>query len=159
MSARERGTSTATCGFTFTLAESLPFIPPTLPLLQGGSSNGSCHVSARMPFNILPLHFCVCARAHVCVCVCVSSSFCTVQSFCTSQTLHNRIFFKKKSGDVNDEANFSLFILLHKRAKPILPPYPHPHLHARTQTLYSPLTLTLTSAHELKPLLPPYIHP
>ncbi len=33
---------------------------------------------------------------------------------------------KKKSGDVNDEANFSLFILLHKRAKPILPPYPFP---------------------------------
>jgi hypothetical protein len=31
--------------------------------------------------------------------------------------------FKKKSGDVNDEANFSLFILLHKRAKPILPPW------------------------------------
>jgi len=37
------------------------------------------------------------------------------------------IFFKKKSGDVNDEANFSLFILLQERAKPILPPYPHPH--------------------------------
>ena len=38
--------------------------------------------------------------------------------------LHNHFitenFFKKKSGDVNDEANFSLFILLHKRAKPIL---------------------------------------
>ncbi len=36
--------------------------------------------------------------------------------------LHNHFitenFFKKKSGDVNDEANFSLFILLHKRAKP-----------------------------------------
>jgi hypothetical protein len=30
---------------------------------------------------------------------------------------------KTKSGDVNDEANFSLFFLLHKRAKPILPPY------------------------------------
>ncbi len=51
--------------------------------------------------------------------------------------LHNHFitenFLKKKSGDVNDEANFSLFILLHKRAKPILPPpransnpYPHP---------------------------------
>ena len=25
----------------------------------------------------------------------------------------------------NDEANFSLFILLHKRAKPILPPWAH----------------------------------
>jgi hypothetical protein len=31
--------------------------------------------------------------------------------------------FKKKSGDVNDEASFSFFILLHKRAKPI-----HPHV-------------------------------
>jgi hypothetical protein len=39
-----------------------------------------------------------------------------------SQSLHNRKILKKKSGDVNDEANFSLFILLHKRAKPILPP-------------------------------------
>ena len=31
--------------------------------------------------------------------------------------------FKKKSGDVNDEANLSFFILLHKKAKPILPLY------------------------------------
>ena len=65
---------------------------------------------------------------------------------------------------------FTFFILLHKRAKPILPPYLLPHLRARTQTLYSPLyllphlrartqTLTLTSARELKPLHPPYIHP
>ncbi len=49
--------------------------------------------------------------------------------------LHNHFItekkFKKKSGDVNDEANFSFFILLHKRAKPILPPYLLPHLHAR----------------------------
>jgi hypothetical protein len=41
--------------------------------------------------------------------------------------LHNHFIteknLKKKSGDVNDEANFSLFILLHKRAKPIHPPY------------------------------------
>ena len=29
----------------------------------------------------------------------------------------------------------------------------------RELNLYSPLTLTLTSAHELKPILPPYIHP
>ena len=29
-----------------------------------------------------------------------------------------------------------------------------PHLRP-----YSPLTYSLTSAHELKPLLPPYIHP
>jgi len=57
--------------------------------------------------------------------------------------LHNHfiteIFLKKKSGDVNDEANFSLFILLHKRAKPILPPYPHPAFRARTQTFTPPL--------------------
>jgi len=47
---------------------------------------------------------------------------------------------KKKSGDVNDEANFSFFILNHKRANPILPPYLLPHLRARTQTLYRPPT-------------------
>jgi hypothetical protein len=52
-----------------------------------------------------------------------SSSYWPVYKFFASQSLHNRIFFKKKSGDVNDEANFSLFILLHKRAKPILPPW------------------------------------
>ena len=46
---------------------------------------------------------------------------------------------------VNDEANFSFFILLHKRAKPILPPYLLPHLRARTQTLI--LTLAHPSAH------------
>jgi hypothetical protein len=33
---------------------------------------------------------------------------------------------KKKSGEANDEANFSFFILLHKRAKPAIPPYIHP---------------------------------
>jgi hypothetical protein len=48
--------------------------------------------------------------------------------------------FKKKSGDVNDEANFSFFFLLHTRAKPLLPPYLLPH-----------------SARELKPALPPYL--
>ena len=47
------------------------------------------------------------------------------------------IFLKKKSGDVNDEANFSLFILLQERAKPIPSP-------PRTNS---------------NPLLPPYIHP
>ena len=38
--------------------------------------------------------------------------------------LHNHFitekFLKKKSGDVNDEANFSFFILLHNRANPKL---------------------------------------
>ncbi len=52
-------------------------------------------------------------------------------------------FYKKKSGDVNDEANFSLFILLHKRAKPILPPLPTPSLPRANSN----------------PLLPPYPHP
>ena len=46
---------------------------------------------------------------------------------------------KKKSGDVNDEANFSLFILLHKRAKPMLPPCVHFSNHKLIITLYSPL--------------------
>ena len=83
--------------------------------------------------------------------------------------LHNHFItekiLKKKSGDVNDEANFSLFILLHKRAKPILPPwarelktltlrpslnpllppYPHPHLRARTQTFTPPPSKSLYS--------------
>ena len=65
--------------------------------------------------------------------------------------LHNHFItekiLKKKSGDVNDEANFSLFILLHKRAKPILPPWARElktlTLRARTQTLYSPLRPSL----------------
>jgi len=71
--------------------------------------------------------------------------------------LHNHFmtnfFLKKKSGDVNAEANFSFFILLHKRAKPIhpayllpLPTYPpiphtppthpptHPPIHPSLQT-------------------------
>jgi hypothetical protein len=72
-------------------------------------------------------------------CAAVSSSYWTLLSFFASQTLHNRKNFKKKSGDVNDEANFSFFILLHKRAKPIHPPYLLPH-----------------SARELKPYTPPF---
>ena len=44
-------------------------------------------------------------------------------------------------------------------SNPILPPYFIPHLRARTQTLYSPLTYTLTSARELKPLPSPSAHP
>jgi hypothetical protein len=41
----------------------------------------------------------------------VSSDCSPVQSFFASQSLHNRKKFKKKSGDVNVEANFSFFIL------------------------------------------------
>jgi hypothetical protein len=43
--------------------------------------------------------------------------------------LHNHFitekFYKKKSGEAKDSANFSFFILLHKRAKPMLPPCVH----------------------------------
>jgi len=85
-----------------------------------------------------------------------SSRVWAVHSFFASQTLHSR-FFLKKSGDVNDEANFPFYFLLHKRAKPIHPSYLIPHLRARTQTPYSPLTFSLTSARELKPILSPYL--
>jgi hypothetical protein len=50
----------------------------------------------------------------------ISSSYWAVYKFFASQSQHKYkiiIFF---SGDVNDEANFSFFILLHKRAKPAL---------------------------------------
>ena len=52
-----------------------------------------------------------------------SSSYWTLQSFFASQSRskYKIIFFF--SGDVNYEANFSFFNLLHKRAKPIAPPY------------------------------------
>jgi hypothetical protein len=69
--------------------------------------------------------------------------------------LHNHFitdfFFKKKFGDVNDEANFSFFILLHKRANPILPPYLLPHLRARTQTYTPP------SYPSFRPPIRPYL--
>jgi hypothetical protein len=45
-----------------------------------------------------------------------SSSCWTLFSFFASQTLHNRKNLKKKSGDATDEANVSLFILLHDPA-------------------------------------------
>jgi len=60
-------------------------------------------------------------------------------------------FFKKKSGDVNYEANFSFLILLHKRAKPA-PPLTHPpipclrpylthHLKTKAEGFIESLTL------------------
>jgi hypothetical protein len=49
-----------------------------------------------------------------------------------SQSLHNRKKFKKKCGDVNYEANFLFIFWLHKRAKPIHPPYIHPSDHLST---------------------------
>jgi hypothetical protein len=45
----------------------------------------------------------------------VSSIVWTLQPFFASKTLHNRKNLKKKSGDVNYEANFSFYFLLHKR--------------------------------------------
>jgi len=88
-----------------------------------------------------------------------SSDYWTVFYFFASQSLHNRIFLKQKSGEAKDSAIFAFYFLLHKRAKPILPPYLLPHLRARTQTLYSPLTFSLTSARELKPFTPPVPSP
>jgi hypothetical protein len=38
------------------------------------------------------------------------------------------------SGEAKDSVNFSFFILLHKRAKPIHPPYIHPSAHLSTHT-------------------------
>jgi hypothetical protein len=59
--------------------------------------------------------------------------------------LHNHFitefFFKKKSGEANDEANFSFIILLHKRAKPALPPYLLP------LPTYPPIPQPSPSAH------------
>jgi hypothetical protein len=79
------------------------------------------------------------------------------------------MFFKKKSGVVNYEANFAFFFLLYTRANPILPSYllphsprelkpftpplPSPSFRARTQTLYSPLDLSLY------PPIHPYLKP
>ena len=44
----------------------------------------------------------------------VCSRVWTVHSFFASQSLHNKKKFKKKSGDVNYEAKFPPFFLLHK---------------------------------------------
>ena len=66
----------------------------------------------------------------------ISSSYWTVYKFFASQSQHKYkiiIFF---SGEANDEANFSFFVLLHKRSKhihslisilpPTYPPIPPP---------------------------------
>jgi hypothetical protein len=90
---------------------------------------------------------------------CLSSSYWAVYKKFASQSLHNRNIFLKKSGDVNDEANFSFFILLHKSAKPILPLLPSPSPPRANSNLYSPLTFSLTSARELKPYTPPLPSP
>jgi hypothetical protein len=57
--------------------------------------------------------------------------------------LHNHFitefFFKKKSGDANDEANFSFFICFARELNLYSPSYLIPHLRARTQTYTPPL--------------------
>jgi hypothetical protein len=63
----------------------------------------------------------------------------TLFSSFASQSLHNKKKIKKKSGDVNYEANFPPFFFASEVTAPILPPCPRAHLPARTQTLYSPL--------------------
>ena len=73
------------------------------------------------------------------------------------------IFLKKKSGDVKDEANYSFYILLHKRAKPILSPYPlplsiYPPILSNSQSHIPPYLLP-HSPRELKPYTPPYLLP
>jgi len=82
--------------------------------------------------------------------------------------LHNHIiniqkFFFRRS---KRECNFSLFFLLHKRAKPILPPCLPSHPPARTQNLYSPLALTspptyppIPHSPRTHPPIPPPTHP
>jgi hypothetical protein len=58
---------------------------------------------------------------------------------------------------VNYEANFCFFILLHKRVKPILPPYLLPH-SARELKPYTPPLPSLSahlSVHTLHPTHPP----
>ena len=63
--------------------------------------------------------------------------------------LHNHFitekFYKKKSGDVNDEANFSLFFCFKRELNPYSPLTYSLTLRARTQTLYSaPPSLSLS---------------
>jgi len=62
----------------------------------------------------------------------VSSEYWAVYKKFASQSLHNRNFLKKKFGEAKDCAIFPFFILLHKRAKPIHPPYIHPSAHLST---------------------------
>jgi hypothetical protein len=72
---------------------------------------------------------------------------CQLRRLCIKrmQAAHNHFItekkFKKKSGDVTDEANFPFFFLLHKRVKPAPPPLP---------------SLLPTRANS-NPILPPYL--
>ena len=80
---------------------------------------------------------------------------------CITSSINKKYF--SFSGEAKDSAIFAFYFLLHKRANPLLPPYPLPPLRARTQTLYSPLTysLTLTARTQtFTPSLPsPSAHP
>jgi hypothetical protein len=80
-------------------------------------------------------------------------SYWTVYKKFASQSQHKYkiiIFF---SGEAKDSVIFSFFILLHKRAKPIHPPYIHPSAHLSTHSSAHPYT------HSLNPTLNPSVCP
>jgi hypothetical protein len=60
------------------------------------------------------------------------------------------------SGEVKDSVIFLFFFLLHKRAKPILPPYTHPSAHPPTHSLNPPIH---PSTHSLNPPFNPSVCP
>jgi len=79
-----------------------------------------------------------CPHLGLCVCVWVVVSGPFTKFFPCNHIINIEIviFFFRRS---KRQRNFSLFFLLHKRAKPILSPYLLPHPRARTQNLYCPL--------------------
>jgi hypothetical protein len=143
--------------------------PREAPLLQCEAPLLDLLCLARYLLHCVRACACACARECVCACACA----CVRECVCVSERerevvvsepfilflVHNHFitekFLKKKSGDVNYEANFPFFFLLHKRAKPAPPPYLPSHPPARTQALYSPFTFPLTHPRELKPYTPP----
>jgi hypothetical protein len=101
-----------------------------------------------------------------------SSIVCTVHSFFASQSLHNKKKkIEKKSGDVNYEAIFPLFFLLHKRVKPTPPPLPSlsptranshpilPPLKTKAEGFIESLTLVFIGPLVLFSLYTPPTHP
>jgi hypothetical protein len=110
---------------------------------------------------------CVCARGHVythvlcartrayaCTYVCTTTTYWTLFSFFASQSQHfiTENFKNKKSGEAKDSAFFPFFILLHKRAKPILtltlrPPI-RPPIHPKARGFIKPLVLTFKTCKD-----------
>jgi hypothetical protein len=84
-----------------------------------------------------------------------SSIFCTVYKFFASQSQHKYKIIFFFSGEANDEANFSFFILLLKRAKPAISPYIHPSGPSLCPFLRS--FMIAPTAH-LLPLIAPTAH-